>query len=156
MAFKIFLSYGTDPGEQIAAWRLQTLATSYGMHVSVPHRNGAGKAVAAPVRRAIEESDCVLAIITGNIGPAVAGELSYALSKGKTVVPIVRQGITVPDALVKLRLFQFSPLNSGQVEAEVLEFLKRQKLSKEKQQTIGALVAIGLGLFLLAALSNKQ
>jgi hypothetical protein len=156
MAFKVFLSYGTDPGEQVAAWRLQTLATSYGMHVSVPNRNGGGKTVAAQARRAIDQSDCVLAIITGNIGPAVAGELNYALSKGKTVVPIVRQGITVPAALGKLRLFQFPPWNSGQVEADVLEFLKQQKLSKEKQQTIGALVAIGLGLFLLAALSNKQ
>jgi TIR domain len=156
MAFKVFLSYGTDPDEQVAAWRLQTLATSYGMHVSVPHRNGSGKAVANQVRKNIDQSDCVLAIITGNIGPAVAQELNYALAKGKLIVPVVRQGINVPPALKGLRLFQFSPWNTGEAEAEVVKFLHDQKYGKEKQQTIGALVAIGLGLFLLAALSNKQ
>jgi hypothetical protein len=156
MAFKVFLSYGTDADEQVAAWRLQTLATSYGMHVSVPHRNGAGKTAANQVHRNIDQSDCVLAILTGNIGPAVANELNYALSKGKVIVPVVRQGVTVPPALKALRLFEFSPWNTGEVEAEVVTFLHEQKLGKEKQQAIGALVAIGLGLFLLAALSNKQ
>jgi hypothetical protein len=69
MAFKVFLSYGMDPDEQVAAWRLQTLATSYGMHVSVPNRNGGGEAVDTQVQRAIDQSDCVLAMINGNIGP---------------------------------------------------------------------------------------
>ncbi|MGO9642398.1 MAG: toll/interleukin-1 receptor domain-containing protein [Candidatus Acidiferrales bacterium] len=155
MAFKVFLSYGTDPGDQVAAWRLQTLATSYGMHVSVPNRNGGGHAVSAQVHRAIDQSDCVLAMITGNMGPVVAGELNYALSKGKVIVPVVRQGITVPPALKALRVFEFSPWNTGQVEAEVVKFLQEQRLGKEKQQAISALVAIGLGLFLLAALSKK-
>jgi hypothetical protein len=85
MAFKVFLSYGAGADEQVAAWRLQTLATSYGMHVSVPHRNGAGKVVGEKVRRAIDQSDCFLAIITGNLGPSVAGELNYALSKGNSL-----------------------------------------------------------------------
>jgi hypothetical protein len=156
MAFKVFLSYGSDAGEQVAAWRLQTLATSYGMHVSVPNRNGGGKAVAAQVRRAIDQSDCVLAMITGNIGPALAGELNYARSKGKVIVPVVRHGITVPPALKALRLFEFSSRNTGEVEADVIKFLHEQRMGKEKQQTIGALVAIGLGLFLLAALSHRQ
>lgn len=156
MAFKVFLSYGADAEEQVAAWRLQTLATSYGMHVSVPNRNGAGKAVGDQVRRTIDQSDCVLAIITGNLGPAVAGELNYALSKGKVIVPVVRQGLALPPALRALRLFQFSSSNTGQVEANVVKFLQEQRLGKEKTQTIGALVAIGLGLFLLAALSKKQ
>jgi hypothetical protein len=155
MAFKVFLSYGIDSDEQVAAWRLQTLATSYGMHVTVPNRNGGGKAVAAQVQRAIDQSDCVLAMITGNIGPALAGELNYALSKGKVIVPVVRHGITVPAALKTLRVFEFSPWNTGEVEAEVVKFLHEQKLGKEKQQAIGALVAIGLGLFLLAAVSKK-
>ena len=156
MPFKVFLSYGTDPDEQVAAWRLQTLATSYGMNVSVPHRNGGGKAVAIQARRNIDQSDCVLAIINGNIGPAVAEELNYALSKGKVIVPVVRQGINIPPALSRLHLFQFSPWNTGEVEAEVVKFLHEQKYGKEKQQAVGALVAIGLGLFLLAALAKNR
>jgi hypothetical protein len=54
-----------------------------------------------------------------------------------------------------LRVFEFSPWNTGEVEAEVAKFLHEQKLGKETQQAIGALVAIGLGLFLLSAVSKK-
>jgi hypothetical protein len=157
MAFKVFLSYGADADEQVAAWRLQTLATSYGMHVSVPNRNGSKSGgLSDQVRRAIDQCDCVLAILTGHIGAAVAAELNYALTKQKVVVPVVKEGVLVPAALRELRLFQFSPWNTGQAEADVVGFLQEQRLGKEKQQTIGALVAIGLGLFLLAALSKKQ
>jgi nucleoside 2-deoxyribosyltransferase len=156
MAFRVFLSYGASPDEQIAAWRLQTLATSYGMHVSVPARNGSGKGVDHHARRLIDQADCVLAIITGHIGQAVAQELNYALARGKLVVPLIRQGLSVPQALKDLRLFQFSAWNTGEAESEVMGFLQQQKFGKEKQQTIGALVAIGLGLFLLGALSKQQ
>jgi hypothetical protein len=90
MAFKVFLISGTDASEQTAAWRLQTVATSYGMHVSVSNRTGPMKGgLTDQARRAIKQSNCVLAIITGNIVPAVAAELSYALSIRKLVVPVV-------------------------------------------------------------------
>jgi hypothetical protein len=89
MAFKIFLICGTDPSEQVAAWRLQTLATSYGMHVTVPNRNGAIKGgMIDQVRRAIDQSDCVLAIITGSIGPAVAAELTMLWSRASSLFPL--------------------------------------------------------------------
>lgn len=155
MAFKVFLSYGSDADEQLAAWRLQTLATTYGMHVSVPSRNEAGKAVSPQDRRAIEQSDCVLAIITGNVGSAVAGELNYALSRGKLIVPVVQEGIALSPPLSKLPVFQFSPWNIGHVELEVVEFLKRQKLSKENLQAMAAFVLAGLGVFLMASLAKK-
>jgi hypothetical protein len=156
MAFKVFLSCGTDPGEQVAAWRLQTLATSYGMHVSVPNRNGPLKAgIADQVRRAIDQSDCVLAIITENVATAVAHELNYALSRGKLIVPVVKEGISVPAQLRKLPIFYFSPWNSGPAEAQVIEFLRKQKIGKENVQSMAALILAGLGVFLLAALSEK-
>src|ERR1700685_3574253 len=124
MDFKVFLICGTDASEQLAAWRLQTLATSYGMHVSVPNRNGpTTRGITDQARRAIEQSDCVLAIITETLGPAVAHELNYALSKGKLIVPVVREGVVIPPALENLPVFRFSPWNSGQTEADVIEFL---------------------------------
>ena len=156
MAFKVFLISGTDPSEQTAAWRLQTLATSYGMHVSVPNRNGPMKGgIVDQVRRAIDQSDCVLAIITGNIGPAVAAELNYALSIQKLIVPVVLEGINLPPALQRLPVFHFSPWNSGQAEAQVIEFLKGQKLKQENLQSMAAFILAGLGIFLLASLAEK-
>jgi hypothetical protein len=155
MAFKVFLISGTDPSEQVAAWRLQTLATSYGMHVSVPNRNGSPSAIVDRFRRAIDQSDCVLAIITGDIGPAVAAELNYALARGKLIIPVVREGIALPAALGTLPVFQFSPWNTGEVETRVVQFLKQQQLSKENVQSMAAFVLAGLGVFLLAALAEK-
>jgi nucleoside 2-deoxyribosyltransferase len=156
MAFKVFLICGTDPIEQVAAWRLQTLATSYGLHVSVPNRNGPMKGgMIDQVRRAIDQSDCVLAIITGNIESAVAAELNYALAQGKLIVPVVQEGIALPAALRKHPVFQFSPWNPGDVETKVVEFLRQQELSKKTVQSIAALVLAGLGVFLLASLAEK-
>jgi len=42
MAFKIFLSYSTDPEENPIVWRLQTLAASHGIHMYVPQRSEPG------------------------------------------------------------------------------------------------------------------
>jgi nucleoside 2-deoxyribosyltransferase len=161
MPFKVFLSYGSDPDEQVTAWRLQTLATSHGIHVFVPQRSDIQplrrSPVPAEVRRQIEQSDCVLAIIARGVGPAVEGELTYAVSRGKLVVPILQEGVPQPAFLKKFRTFSFTPWNPAGVEAEVLEFLKsqRKKISEDNQQAIGALIAIGLGLFVLLSLTKK-
>lgn len=159
MSLKVFLSYGAEPSEQVTAWRLQTLAAAHGVHVFVPQRNEVPPArrsqVPSEVRRQIDQSDCVLAIIASRVGTAVEAELIYAASKGKTVVPILQEGVVQPAFLKKFRTFVFSPGNTGEVEAQVAEFLKNQKLSKDRQQALAALVAVGLGLFLLLALAEK-
>jgi hypothetical protein len=71
MAFRVFLSYGTDADAQVTAWRLQTLATAYGINVTVPQRydvrfpSAQRNKLEEHVHRAIDQADCVLAIITG-------------------------------------------------------------------------------------------
>jgi len=41
------------------------------------------------------------------------------------------------------------------VETQIMEFLKAQRLTKEKQQAIGALAALGLGLLVLFSLGKE-
>jgi hypothetical protein len=125
------------------------------MHVSVPNRNGFVGEMIDQVRRAIDHSDCVLAIITSNIGPAVTAELNYALAQGKLIVPVVREGIALPAALKRHPVFQSSPWNTGEVETKVVEFLKQQELSQKNMQSLAAFVLAGLGVFLLASLAEK-
>jgi len=165
MAFKIFLSYSTDPDEQSIVWRIQTLAASQGIQVFVPQRVGF-KFPSAPrnaplvndhVRNAIDQSDCVLAIITSGTSAAVQKELNYALGKGKPIVPIVEQGVTNNVFLSKFpavfRFSRFDP-NPGRVETEVAQFLAKQKLDKDTRQAVGAIVTVGIGLLLLSGLSK--
>jgi nucleoside 2-deoxyribosyltransferase len=167
MAFKVFLSYSTDPEEHAIVWRLQTLATAQGIRVFVPQRTGpglpaaragvAGPILAEQVRNEIDQSDCVLAIITSSTGRAVESELSYAQGKGKLIIPLVEQSCR-NDAFLKTfsPVFIFSRMdgNPGRVETEVFEFLKKQAKNKEILQAVGALVTVGMGLLLLASLSK--
>lgn len=82
-------------------------------------------------------------------------ELAYAMTKGKVVIPIMPETMSSPPFLKELPSFRFSPKNPGKVEAEVLQFLRDQQFSRQKQQALGALVAIGVGLFLLSAVAEK-
>jgi nucleoside 2-deoxyribosyltransferase len=160
MAFKVFLTYSLDPSEEALAWRLQTLAAAYGFDMYVPQRDSLPtrqRALARAATDAINRSDCVLALIAGNTDRAVEGELAHALAQGKLVIPIVRSDLAGHPLLSQFpRVFTFSPGDDpGKLETDLFEFLKHQELSKEKQQAMGALVAIGLGLMVLYSLSEK-
>jgi len=109
------------------------------------------------IRKVIDKSDCVLAIITAKANLNVQKELKYAFDTGKLVIPIVHSEVVNKPLLAPFRqVFVFSPWdNPGKVEGEVLEFLKQQHQSKESLKAIGALVAVGVGLLLLSSLSEK-
>jgi hypothetical protein len=158
MAFRVFLSYSLDPTEMALAWRLQTLAAAHGIEMYVPdHGFGRTTPGAVTVQQAIDRSDCVLAIITTATSQMVQNELSHALDRNKLVIPIVLTDLANQPLLAQFpRVFKFSPWeNPGTVETQIVEFLKEQQLTKEKQQTIGALAALGLGLIVLFSL-NKE
>jgi hypothetical protein len=158
MALRVFLSYSLDPAEMALAWRLQTLAAAHGIEMFVPqHGNGSATTGAVPVQQAIDRADCVLAIITTAASKMVQHELSYALERQKLVIPIVRADLAGHPLLAGFpRVFTFSPWdNPGTVESQIVEFLKEQQLTQKKQQTVGALAALGLGLLVLFSL-NKE
>lgn len=163
MSFKVFLSYSVDADEQPIVWRLQTLAATHGIEVFVPQRQGfrlpstRAPLLSESVRSAIDRSDCVLAIITARTGAAVQKELNYALGKRKIIIPLVQDSIKESAFLEKFpRVFRFSPLQPpGKIETEVVGFLKQQKASKEAQQVLGAVIAIGLSMLLLSAASQE-
>ena len=143
MSFNVFLTYSMNPDEQSLVWRLQTLATAQGIRKDV--------------RTAIDGADCVLAIITANAGAEVQGELDYALSQNKLILPIAEVGVGNPGYFRRFpRVFSFSPQEPpDKVEREVVDFLSSRKLNKEQKQTMGAVVAIGVGMLLLNALSRE-
>jgi hypothetical protein len=158
MAFRVFLSYSLDPTEMALAWRLQTLAAAHGIEMYVP-QNGVAPAASrtATVQQAIDSADCVMAIITTAANQMVQSDLGYALDHGKLVIQIVLTDLAGNSFLARFpKVFTFSPWdNPGTVETQIVEFLKEQQLTKDKQQTIGALAALGLGLIVLFALQKE-
>ena len=159
MAFRVFLSHSLDPAEQALAWRLQTLAAAHGIEMFVPHRDGSHPSLSAltSVHQAIDRADCVMAIITARPNASVQSELRYALGKPRPVIPIVSTELRGHPLLAQFKaVFWFSPSdNPGEIEAQIVAFLKQQDISRSKQQAIGALAALGLGLLLLFSLSEK-
>lgn len=158
MAFRVFLSHSLEPAEQALAWRLQTLAAAHGVEMFVPnYAQTAGAPGRETIQGAIDRADCVLAIVTTAASANVQNELRYALRKGKLVIPIVRQELAGNALLAPFKaVFTFSPWdNPGEVESKIVEFLKQQQITKEKQQTIGALAALGLGLLVLFSVGKE-
>lgn len=159
MAFRVFLSYSLDAAEMTLAWRLQTLAAAHGIEMYVPNYATTPRQDLfgeSPIQNAIDRADCVLAILTTAASPKVQRELKYALEKRKLVIPIVRSEVADRALLSRFpRVFTFSPGdNPGKVETEIVEFLKGWRITKEKQQTILGLAALGLGLLVLFSLDK--
>jgi hypothetical protein len=164
MDFKVFLSYSAAPDEQALVWRLQTLATAEGIEMYVPPRaavrsSGIRNPPVPPnvIRRQIDSSDFVLAILASGLNPQVEQELSYALGKGKTIIPIVAEGSAHASFFTRFPVvFHFSPSsNVGEIETRVVDFLKQQVRNKAQRQALGAIVGIGIGLLLLSAAAKK-
>ena|SRR5579871_1416263 len=156
MAFQVYLSHSLDPAESALAWRLQTLATAHGIEMYVPNYALATAPKAISIQKAIDRADCVLAIITAAVSSNVQNELQYALEKRKLVIPIVRSDVQgLPFHFPQV--FTFSPWdNPLTAETQIVEFLKEKQIAKDKQQAIGALAAVGLGLLALFSLSSKE
>jgi hypothetical protein len=154
----VYLSHSLDPAESALAWRLQTLATAHGIEMYVPNYGVASSPGTVSIQRAIDRADCVLAIITAVASPNVQDELRYALEKRKLVIPIIRPDLHGNPLLAQFpRVFTFSPWdNPGGIEKQIVEFLKDQQLPKDKQQAIGALATVGLGLLALFSFSNQD
>ena len=159
MAFRVFLSYSLDPAEIALAWRLQTLAAAHGIEMYVPqHGAGNNGPGAGTMEQAIDRADCVLAIITTAASQMVQNELGYALEREKLVIPIVRTDLAGNPLLaaVSAGLYLLSVGQSRrQSRPRSWSSSKSKQLTKEKQQTIGALAALGLGLLVLFSL-NKE
>jgi hypothetical protein len=109
------------------------------------------------IRKQIDSSDCVLAILANGLNTEVEKELSYALGKDKLIVPIVADGTGHARFLNRFpKVFSFSTgSNVGEIESQVVAFLKEQMQNKAQRQALGALVGIALGLFLLSAAAKS-
>lgn len=150
--YRVFLSYNTSPDEMVIVWRLQTLAAASGLHVDVP--NPIQRSDWAIVTRMIDEADSVIAFLTRRATTQVKNELRYALSRGKRIIPIVEQGASIKAVRALLQpsrvpVFEFDPHSPWKMEAELAEFLRRERVDKDAREAVLALAGTLVGLLLL-------
>lgn len=155
--YRVFLSYNT-PDEMVVIWRLQTLAAASGIHLDVP--NSVQRSDWTTVTQMIDAGDSVIAFLTSRETAQVKNELTYALGKGKPVIPIVEQGTPTRSIETLLQhsgipVFQLDPRKSWEMEHKLAKFLERKKYDKDTRNAIVALAGTFVGLFLLQKLTES-
>ena len=105
-----------------------------------PSTSASSWTLTAAVRKEIESSDIILAIITSRVD-RVEAELSYAMGLKKVIIPIVYEGTRLPPLFDNCQVFWFSPFHSpGNLEAQIIAC---------------AIITVGLGLPLLSAVAKE-
>ncbi|MFI5251448.1 MAG: TIR domain-containing protein [Bacteroidota bacterium] len=153
MAYTSFISYNTTQDEQVVVYRLQAIASTSGITILLPQRNGTH--LTPETKHRIDSADSVIAFLTSRLTPHVREELAYAEEKKKLIIPIYEKGTKLSSLKDKYEWIEFDPYrdNPGIIEQEVLELLKRKRKSKENRDAL-ILVGIALGLFVLIASSK--
>lgn len=151
LAYKVFISHSTrDQGLVIS---LANLFTKFGVKVFVAEWYLApGEPLDKKVFKQIQESDCVVVLLTRNgiRSNWVQQEIGYSLQRNKPVIPIVEKGITPQDlgTLEGREYIEYDPYQPQQALIKLSTYVRALKLKKEEQEK-ALLVLGGLVAFLL-------
>ena len=164
MAYQVFISHSTaDMGlvDQLKYWLEVNGIEAYVAQI-YPQP---GMTVSDKVTNAIQNSDCLVALLTadGARSQWVRDELAYAISlKDKTgrpaVVPLVEEevGPSLRGLVADKDQIRFSRQDPTEAVSRTIQFIYSLKVSKETQQATAATALLILGLLAVAALSSRN
>ena len=115
-----------------------------------------GHELPAKIKKAIDSSDAVLAILTSNASESnsVNQEVGYAIGKEKLVVPMVERGAKIGVLLEGLELVFFSLEKIRDVFSDVSRYFSKLAAKKKKtsasKKVRDALIFIGLAVAAVA------
>lgn len=117
-----------------------------------------GIPISDKVTKAIDTSDCVVAFMTidGSRSEWVQNEIGYAKGKGKMIIPIVEQGVTVRGFLGGLEYIPFTWDNPYAAMNQTAYHLALEKVKKEGRERGNAILAIIIMFLTLVALSGQS
>jgi hypothetical protein len=158
--YRVFLIHNTLPDEMVIVWRLQTLAAASGLHLEVP--NDTQRQNPLLISQMIDAADSVMVLLTERTLESgfVISELNEAISKKRTIIPIVVKGVA-HDALIKLMskygspVFIIDPQKPWIMEKELSAYLLKKVGDKNARNALLALAGTLGGLFLLSKLSEN-
>lgn len=158
--FTVFLSHSTkdlDVVSELAKW---LKANNVVVHVAESHIQ-AGRRLSDKVSSLIDQSDCVLAILTveGARSKWVNQEIGFAFHAGKLLVPIVEEGVEIKGFLESLEYIPFDRRNPYDAVTRAVEYLRALAIRKEEQERskviFGGLLLL-FGLLALGAMSGGE
>lgn len=152
MAYKVFISHSTrDQGLVIS---LANLLSKFGVEVSVAEWYlAAGEPIDQKIFEQIENSDCVIALLTQNGVRSnwVHQEVGYSLKNKKPLIPIVEKGIDAKD-LAALQGKEYIEYDHSHYEQALIKssgYVRSLKLKKDQQEKTLLIAGGVLAFFLL-------
>lgn len=152
---KIFISYGNDNLKLVeyVAQNLQPLSEIYYWN----QNKEPGQAAWSTIHSWIDNSDLVIAVITGQVvkrAMAVGNEIGRAMSKGKTVIPIVTPDVLESElgCLHGITHQRIDLQNPHSAISNIQQVILKKKTEKEQQN---AFLILG-GIITLLTLFSKK
>lgn len=160
MVFTVFISHSTKDLNVVNEFAKWLRANNVVVHIAESQIQ-AGKRLSEKVSKLINQSDCILAILTieGARSKWVNQEIGFAVRGGKLVVSIVEEGVEVKGFLESLEYIPFNRRNPYDAVTRAVEYLRTLAIRKEEQER-GRLIFGGLlllfGLLALGAMSGEK
>ncbi len=155
---KVFISYG-DASDQVTALRLQALGAVNGLTVYVPPaftRQSVPALLDPEVGQKLNEAEVVLGVVGAGLTEACRQELNASVGLGKQMIVMAYSEFVQQLQPYFRNLVEIDPLNPGNAEVGILEYLKSIGGAQAGAKT--ALLALGtlaLGLLILAPADRR-
>jgi hypothetical protein len=156
VAFSVFVSHSVRDLDVVYQFKYWLEVNGIGVYVADTQPQY-GTSLPTKVANAINQSDCVIAILTtyGNRSEWVNQEIGYAVRAGRPVIPIVEQGVNLKGFIADVEYVTFQSNDPAVAITNVINYLGRLKATKEQQQQLQAGLLILFGILAIAALSKK-
>ncbi|HEX9896678.1 MAG TPA: toll/interleukin-1 receptor domain-containing protein [Dehalococcoidales bacterium] len=157
MAFSVFISHSVSDLNVVYQFKYWLEVNGIGVYVA-DNQPQLGVQLPVKVSNGINQSDCVIAILTqnGDRSAWVNQEIGYAKATGKLVIPVVEQGVNPKGFVAGVEYVTFQPFDPAKAINNVINYVSRLKATKEQQQQLQAGLFVLFGIIALAALSQNK
>jgi hypothetical protein len=152
MAFKVFISHSTTDLGLVQQLQYSLETNGIETYLADLHPQP-GDTLASKISNAIEQSNCLIAVLTrdGTRSRWVHQEIGFAKGKGKLVIPVFEEGVSSTGFVEGVEYIRFNRENPADAINKIVDYLKRLKADKESGEMLLAGFLILLGLLVLAS-----
>jgi hypothetical protein len=156
MAFNVFISHSISDSHVVDQFKSVLEVNGIGVYIALIQPQY-GTSLPLKVSKAISRSDCVIAVLTQNGARSewVNQEIGYASRSGKTIIPVVEDGIELKGFVAGVEYITFKATDPAAAITDVTKYVSKLKTGKEQQEKLEAVLIVLVGILAIAAISQK-